>query len=60
MKLEFSGQIFEKHSDIKFYENPFSGNRLLAHGQTDVSKLIVTVRSFANARKNEMGANLVR
>jgi len=25
MKLEFSGQIFEKYSDIKFHENPSSG-----------------------------------
>ena len=26
MKLEFSRQIFGKHSNIKFYENPASGS----------------------------------
>jgi len=25
VKLEFSGHIFEKHSNAKFHENPFSG-----------------------------------
>jgi len=29
MKLEFSRKIFEKHSNIKFYENPSSGSRVL-------------------------------
>jgi hypothetical protein len=28
MKLEFSRQIFEKSSNNKFRENPFSGNRV--------------------------------
>jgi hypothetical protein len=28
MKIEFSGQIFEQYSNMKFHENPFSGNRL--------------------------------
>jgi len=32
---EFSGQIFEKHSDIKFYENPSSGGRVVPRGRTD-------------------------
>jgi hypothetical protein len=27
MKLEFSRQIFEKYSSIKFHENPSSGSR---------------------------------
>jgi hypothetical protein len=26
MKLQFSRQIFEKYSDIKFHENPSSGS----------------------------------
>jgi len=38
MKLEISQHIFEKYSNIKFYENTFSGNRVgpygLAEGQT--------------------------
>jgi hypothetical protein len=28
MKLVFSQQIFEKYSNIKFRENPFSGSRV--------------------------------
>jgi hypothetical protein len=35
IKLEFSGQIFEEYSNIKFHENPASGNRVVAFGQTD-------------------------
>ena len=33
--LEFSRQIFEKYSDIKFHENPFSGGMICASGRTD-------------------------
>ena len=40
MKLEFSRQIFEKVSNIKFHQNPSSGN---------MTKLIVAFRNFANA-----------
>ena len=32
MKLEFSLQIFEKYSRVKFHENPFSWNRILPCG----------------------------
>jgi hypothetical protein len=35
MKLEFSGQIFEKCSNIKFHENPSSGGRVVLCGRTD-------------------------
>jgi hypothetical protein len=35
MKLEFSGQIFEKSSNIKFYQNSSSGNRVVSCGETD-------------------------
>jgi hypothetical protein len=56
MKLEFSRQIFEKSSNIKFHENPSSGGGgELFHtdGQTtDMTKLIVAFRNFANAPKN--------
>jgi hypothetical protein len=34
MKLEFSQQIFEKYSSIKFNKNTFSGSRRVLHGQT--------------------------
>jgi len=35
MQLEFSGQIFEKSSNIKFHENPSSGSKDVPCGQTD-------------------------
>jgi hypothetical protein len=35
MKLEFSERIFEKYSDIKFYENPSIASRVVLCGQTD-------------------------
>ena len=34
MKLEFSRQIFEKWSNVKFHENPSSGSRVVPIGQT--------------------------
>ena len=51
MKLEFSEQIFEKYSNVKFHENPSCGSRVLC-GQTDMTKLIVAFRKSANAPKN--------
>jgi hypothetical protein len=55
-KLEFSQQIFKKFSNIKFYEDPSSESQIVpceqVGGQTDVMKLTVTFRSFANAPKN--------
>jgi hypothetical protein len=35
MKLEFSQQILEKSSNIKFNENPSSDNRVVPCGHTD-------------------------
>ena len=35
MKLEFSQQVLEKYSDIKFHENPSSGSRVVPCGRTD-------------------------
>jgi hypothetical protein len=35
MQLEFSGQIFEKSSNIKFLENPSSDSRVVLCGRTD-------------------------
>jgi len=49
MKLEFSRQIFEKSSNIKFHENPSSGSRI--NGRTD-RNLIVAFRNFTNSPKN--------
>jgi hypothetical protein len=49
MKLEFSGQIFEKKSsNIEFYKNPSSGSRVPC-GRTDKHDEIVAFRDFANA-----------
>jgi len=51
MDLEYSRQIFEKDSNIKFHENPSSGSRVVPCGQTDIMKLTVAFRNFANASK---------
>jgi hypothetical protein len=56
MKLEYSGHILQRYSDIKFNQNPASGSRVVLCGQTDgltyMTKLIVASRSFPNAPKN--------
>jgi hypothetical protein len=58
-KLEFSRQIFEKFSNIKFPENPSIGSRVVlcggTDGQTDTMKLIVVFRNFANEPKTSAG-----
>ena len=63
MKLEFSGQIFERCSNIQFYQNPSSGIRVApcgrtdrrtdgrTDGRTDTTKLIVAFRNFGKAPK---------
>jgi hypothetical protein len=52
MKFEFYRQIFEKYSNIPVHENPPVAAQLFhADGQTDMTKLIVAFRSFANAPK---------
>ena len=35
MKIEFSRQIFEKFSNIKFSEYLFNGSRVVPRGQAD-------------------------
>ena len=40
MDLEFSRQIFEKYPNMKFHENPSIEKRVVACGQTDVTKQI--------------------
>jgi len=56
MKVEFSGQIFEKYSNFKFHENPSSGSWVVPCGRTDrrtdMTKLIVAFRNFAKAPKD--------
>jgi hypothetical protein len=56
IKLEFSRQIFENSSYIKFHENLFSCSRVVKCGRTevrtDMTKVTVASRKFANARSN--------
>jgi hypothetical protein len=59
VNLEFSQQIFQIYSDIKFHENPSSGSRVIsrgrADGRTDMTKLTVAC-NFAKAPKNTNNA----
>ena len=67
MKLEFSRQVFEKYSNIKFHENLSSGSRVIPCRQTDsqpdtwtdMIKLTVTFRNFAIAPKNYKNIRLI-
>ena len=52
MKLEYSGQICEKYPTIKFNENLSSGGQAVPCGRTDMTKLIVIFRNFANSPIN--------
>jgi hypothetical protein len=56
MKLEFSRHTLEKKksSTIKCHQNPSSGSRVIPNGRTDMTKLIVYFRNFANAPKNAL------
>ena len=56
IKLEFSRQIFEKYSNVKFHENSSSGSRVVPYGQTDGQTDMIEAnsrffRNFANAPK---------
>jgi len=35
MKFEFSRQIFETYTNIKFNENPYGGSRVIPCGRMD-------------------------
>jgi len=47
----------EKYTNIKFIKNPSTGSRVISRGRldepTDMTKLIVAFRNFANAPKNK-------
>jgi hypothetical protein len=65
MKFDFSGQIFERYSSIKFHEIFFPMQARLFHGlggrdgQTDdMTKMIVNFRSFANSSKIDNAPSL--
>jgi len=52
VKREPSRQIFEKSSKVIFNENPSGGNGVVPCRHTDMMKLIVAFRNFANAPAN--------
>jgi len=57
MELEFSRQIFEKCSNIKFQENPSGGGRVVLWRRRDMTGLTVTFHNIANAPKNHFYSN---
>ena len=50
-KSWFVRQIFGKYSSMKFHENLSTGSPFVLCGWTDMMKLIVALRSFANMSK---------
>ena len=62
MTLEFCPQTFEKSSNIKFHENPFTRSRVVQcgrmEGRTHMATLLVASRNFANAPKKGRNSRL--
>jgi hypothetical protein len=52
MKMDFFQQLFEKYSISNFLISPMGSKLFRADGRTDMTKLIVDFRSFANALHN--------
>jgi len=52
LKREIPRQFLEKFANVKFRENPSSGNWAVPYGQTYTTKLIVAFRNSANVLKN--------
>ena len=46
--LDFLDRFLKKYSNVNFQENPSNGSRVIACGQTDMTKLIVADCNFAN------------
>jgi hypothetical protein len=58
VKLEFSQQILGKRSIPNFTKiRPVGADLFYADGRTDMTKLIVVFRNFANAPKNVISIN---
>jgi hypothetical protein len=54
-KLEFSGQIFEEYSNMKFHSDMSTGSRAVTCGRTDrhiLRNLYSLFSNFAKAAKN--------
>jgi len=53
--LNFFGTVLEKYSNVKYYEKPSSGNRVIPCGwtyvQAGIKKLIFAFRHFTKASK---------
>jgi len=49
MQLEFSQQLFEEYSSIKFHKNPSNGNRVVPCGHTD--RQVETSSPFSQFRE---------
>jgi hypothetical protein len=59
MNLEFSGQIFEKFSNIKLHENSCSGAELFyADRQAHMTQIIIALHNFANSPRNTLQIDL--
>ena len=53
MKFELFPYILEKYTNIRFYENASTGNRVFPRRQTNkYDEAIVAFRNFQNAPKN--------
>jgi len=54
VKFEFSREIFDKYSNIKFRDNFFSGILVVLCGRTDrhMTKLVVATRNIGNVPKS--------
>jgi hypothetical protein len=61
IKLEFSRQFFEKYSNIKFHENPYSGSRVIhADGRTDMAELFTILPTLLKEYKNWSRLHLIK
>jgi hypothetical protein len=56
MKVEFSGQIFEKYSNVIFHENLSSGSQVVQCGQTDrhMTELIAAFHNCVKTPRKEI------
>jgi hypothetical protein len=53
MRCEFSLNILEKPSSVRFYGDPCSGSRVIPCGGTDTTGLLVTFCVIAKALRKE-------